>query len=213
MRELKPLSISDKYLFDSFLCVENHSLSAYSFSNLYIWKDLFDINFLLSGKTLYVFFTDTSGMFLQLPPLGSKPDAPELNDIWEMMLETNAAKDSPYATRIANIEEQDIPFYRDLGFKCAPMSSDYVSLRESLSSLSGNKFKAKRALVNHFEKNNTYEYSAFRPEHKDECLALYDFWMREKNDQKHSKIFFGMMQDNFIALNRLLENATDLGSI
>jgi len=210
MNSLKKITLDDKAIFDKFLRSGHHLLSAYSFQNIFIWKDLFDIYWMIIDDALCIFFEDPNGFFMHLPPLGTTPTAEMLGKIFDLLQDRNASKDSPLASRIANIEEADIPAFSDLGYKCVAVSSDYISFRESLASLEGNHFKAKRACFNHFIKNNKFEYADLKQEHGADCLALYNYWMTEKRKKKRSKVFFDMMQDNFIALNVLFENFQQL---
>jgi hypothetical protein len=61
---------------------------------------------------------------------------------------------------------------------------DYVYSRESLSTLKGKKLHGKRNHINKFlSKYPDYEYKRLTPEMVEDCIALYDKWIMEKDEE------------------------------
>jgi len=204
------LAIKDKKLFDKFFRLDEHELSVYAFENICIWQGLFDIEWLVIDDCLCVFFKDKFGCFLNLPPLGRKVSPEVIEKAFEILDSLNKNKSM---SRIENIEAGDLPFYRKLSYKCRDKFPDYLCLRESLAGLRGNKFKTKRACFNYFVKHHKFEYAPFSLKNKDDCLGLYDCWMKERGSKNNDHIYLGMLKDNRACLENLLDNYPKLDSI
>ena len=145
--QVKRLTLKDKLIFEKYLSLEKHYLSAYAFSNIFIWGCMYDIFWAVIKSNLCVFFKDRVGCFLYLPPLGSRFEAGALNSSFEIMDKFN---NNPIISRIENVEEDAEVRYKDLGYKAVLAGCDYLCRRQSLASLKGSPFKKKRASVNHF---------------------------------------------------------------
>lgn len=201
------LILKDKDLFDRFLRLATHELSVFAFENIYIWKYFFDIYWAIIRDNLCIFFKDKMGCFLYLPPLASSKDPGVIREVFRIMDKSNHHKD---ISRIENVEEKDLPFYRDLGYECIYKSADYVCKRTDLVQLKGNKFKSKRACFNYFLKHHQFEYLPFSLRHRDDCLKLYDLWMRERKSNIKDTVYQGMLGDSRICLKILLDSYQDL---
>jgi len=206
--KLKELILKDKSLFQGFLNSSRHQLAVYAFENIYIWKALFKIHWALIDQNLCVFLRDKTGCFLYLPPLGKGRSLRAIGASFRIMDSFNANKS---ISRIENIEEGDLRFYRKLGFKLIDKSCDYLCSRTDLVELRGNKFKSKRASYNYFIKHYPFEYLDFTPKYRRDCLDLYDFWARQKQETSQDKLYQGMIQDSRDCLELLLKDYCSLG--
>ena len=79
--KLHKLTLKNKKLFNKFLNLSEHELSVYSFENIYIWKGIFDIEWILIEDDLCIFFKDKIGCFLYLCPLGEDKNPKVLEKI------------------------------------------------------------------------------------------------------------------------------------
>jgi len=201
--KLKSISLKDKAIFDKYLKFFRHELAVYSFGDIFIWKDLFDISWALIDGNLCVFFKDSFGTFLYLPPLGKKFSPEAVLSSYDIAAGQNR---NPEVTRIENIEEKDAPSYRKLGFKCSLKSHDYLCLRRDLVNLSGNKLKSQRWARNYFLNHYAFEFSALLPKDKQECLSLYDSWMSLRKAGNSEHVYQGLMEDSRKALQAALED-------
>jgi hypothetical protein len=113
-------------------------------------------------------------------------------------------------SRIENIEEADISFYKGLGYACQNKSYDYLCLRSDLTELRGNKFKSKRACFNYFIKHYKFQYLPLSLKYRDGCLGLYDSWAKERKTKNDDRIYQGMMEDSRKSLKNALDNYADL---
>jgi len=175
--KLKELTLQDKILFQKFLSLSRHELAVYAFENIYIWKALFKIYWVIIDQNLCLFFRDKTGCFLYLPPLGGNTSPLAIQESFRTMDSFNANKS---ISRIENIEERDLKFYYKLGLRVVYKSCDYLCNRRDLAELQGNKFKSKRASHNYFIKHYTLEYLDFTPQCRRDCLELYDLWARQR---------------------------------
>jgi hypothetical protein len=205
---LSKLTLKDKAKFDKYLRLRYHALSVYSFANIYIWRDLFEIRWFIIEESLCVIFKDKIGSFLYLAPL-AKDNKPEV--IFYIFKLLERLNKNPELAHLENIEEEDLGFYRELGFECTLKSQDYILSREELSGLRGNKYKSKRAGYNYFTKNFDFLYQDLDFNDRQECLALYSLWAQERKVGNNDPIYQGMLEDSRIALKEALGNYTKLG--
>jgi len=206
--KLNYIAIKDKILFNKYFSLSEHFLSVYSFQNIFIWKKLYDIFWLNIKGNLCVFFQDKIGCFLYLPPLGNKISPEAVSEAFKLMDSLNS---NPAVSRIENIEEKDLPFFKSLGYECRFKSNDYVCLADDLASFKGDKFKSKRSSYNYFIKHyGGFKYLQFILKYKDDCLGLFDLWQRQRCDKINDPVYQGMINDSRICLNLLFDYYRDL---
>lgn len=206
--KLNRLALKDRNLFEKFVPESGHGHCAYSFAMLYIFKDLFEIFWAVIDGSLCVFFKDSIGCFLFLPPLCDAMDGNIIKKAFAVMDEYNV---NPEVSRIENVREQDCRLYRDFGYDCVFKSHDFLCETNSLIGLRGNKFKSKRAAYNYFISHYDCEYLPFSGSYTDECLCLYAQWMQARLLKNNHAVYKGMMQDSFSCLKVLFDNYLFLG--
>jgi len=113
--KLKSLTLKDKDLFSRYLKYSRHELAVFAFADIFIWKSLFNISWVVIDGNLFIFFKDNFGTFLYLPPLGNKLSVKAVLQAYDIAGGKNKNQE---VTRIENIEEADLEFYRKLGFTC-----------------------------------------------------------------------------------------------
>lgn len=90
---------------------------------------------------------------------------------------------------------------------------DYVYSRESLATLKGKKLHGKRNHINKFlSKYPAYEYKKLDASMIADCIALYDQWIREK-DEEAAKSLQDEKQSVLLALNHMEELELTGGTI
>lgn len=209
--ELKPLSLEDKSIFDSFLGNAPRGLSTYAFPAIYGWKRLFDIQWAIEAGALCVFFTDPTGCFLYLPPLtpaGAVADEPVITACFRVM---DGANKHRRVSRIENVEAGDREALSAPGYTAVFKSCDYVYSRKSLVALRGDQFKAKRSVINHFIKNNRFRCLAYEACHRDRCIRIYKEWMAQRSAHNPETVYRGMLSDSLSCLETVLEDFAPLG--
>ncbi|MBU1998510.1 MAG: phosphatidylglycerol lysyltransferase domain-containing protein [Candidatus Omnitrophota bacterium] len=199
--KLNPLAPKDKAVFKKYLNFSEHELSAYSFDNIYVWKDLFAISWVVFENALCVFFKDKFGFFLYLPPLTEKFSDGLAEEVFEILDRLNSKSG---LTRIENVEARSLEFYRGLGYDCVEKFPEYLYRRNDLVDLRGNSFKSKRSEFNYFIKNHSFKYLPFKSIYQSQCLQLYNRWMKNRIEQNRDNIYQGLLQDSRICLKTIL---------
>ncbi|MCX5702782.1 MAG: phosphatidylglycerol lysyltransferase domain-containing protein [Candidatus Omnitrophica bacterium] len=201
--KLKILSLQDKGIFNKFLGLNRHELSVYAFENIYIWKGLFDIYWSVIADNLCIFFKDKIGCFLYTSPLSLTKNLQAIRKSFEIMDGFNKNRD---ISRIENIEETDLPFYESLGYCIRSKSYDYLCKRADLVGLAGDNFKSKRACCNYFTKHYEFRLLPFSPKYRNECLKLYNSWVKEREAKNQDRFYQGMLEDSRVSFKNALDN-------
>lgn len=145
-------------------------------------------------------------MFMILPPLG-EIEKETIFEAFQIMDRENVNKS---ISRIENVEEKDLNFYKDSGFKFKLKDREYICLREDLVSLRGDRFKSKRNSYNYFLRNYKFQYLPYNEDLKDDCIDLYKKWKEERKKKYSHPIYQKMCDDNLSCLKVALENYQDL---
>lgn len=200
---MKEISIDDRPLFLEYLSAREHRLSAFTFENIYLWKDIFSINWTLVDQCLCVFFCDKIGSFMYLPPLGGNVRPEVIEEAFNIM---DSVNHNNQVSRVENIEEGELDLYRGFKLRCRKKYPEYVCRRAQQAGLTGNGFKHKRAACNYFVKNFAYDYLPFSLKDKSDCLKLYARWSKSRQDMNKDPVYCGLMQDSHSCLKALLDN-------
>lgn len=201
--KLNKLGLKDRPVFEKYLNLKKHELSVYAFENIYIWLSHFDIEWALSEDSLCIFFKDKRNSFLYLPPLGRSVKPETVQGCFEIMDNFNKNQE---ASRIENIEDIEVEFYRGLGFDLRRKSQDYLCLREDIAGLKGNKFKSQRASFNYFSKNNRFELIPLSPDNFNGCIELYKEWSRQRQEVYKDNFYKFMLEDSQKTLDFSFKN-------
>lgn len=207
---MKPnkLTLKDHKLFSKYLALEPHELAAYSFANIYIWRSLYDIGWMVIENSLCVFFRDRIGCFMYLGPLAKEKRPQVIKQSFAIMDNINKNKD---ICRIENIEQGDLEYYRALGYLCHEKYPDYLCLKNDLALLRGNKFKSQRASCNYFIKHYNFDWAKLKLTDKDSCLSLFNSWAASRKAQSSDDLYRGMLEDNRKVIQEAIVNYKPLG--
>lgn len=207
---MKNLEVEDKEVFKRYLEIKEHRLSAFSFANIFIWKDLFKISWQIIDDCLCVFMQDTVGCFMYLPALGKNVSGETINKCFSIMDSLNSNKKF---SRIENVEEDELDLYKSLGLREKFKTNEYLYKKDDLVSLSGNKYKSKRSSVNYFIKNYKFRYLEYGPKFKNECMELFKDWVKERKKINSDYIYQGMLDSNYSTNLLAMEYYEELGLI
>ena len=200
------IELKDKDIFEDYLKKESHSLSYFSFTNIFVWKDIFEIFYLEIENSLCIFFKDRIGLFMILPPLGNiKKEV--IFEVFKIMDRENENKS---VTRIENVEAKDLDFYVDLGLKFKLRDREYICKRRDSVSWKGDRFKSKRNSYNYFLRNYNFQYLSYDKELKDDCIELYKRWSKERKNKFSDPVYQKMLDDHLSCLKVALEDDEDL---
>lgn len=206
--KLNKLFLKDRKVFDRHLAFSTHELAAYAFANIYIWKALYDIEWVVIAGSLCIFFRDQLGCFMYLAPLAKQPQPEVLRQAFMIMDKLNKNKD---ICRIENIPQKDLAYYHSLGYRCIEKYPDYLCLRNDLAFFKGNKFKSQRAAYNYFIKHNNFDASVLKLADQPDCLNLFSFWIKERKAKCKDAVYCGMLEDNRQVIQEAFANYKLLG--
>lgn len=206
---MKPhtLTIRDKSLWERALSVRPHALSGYSFTNIFIWRRLFDIEWRVIRERLCLFFRNKAGCFMPVPPSGD-PDAEVFEACFEAMEETNR---NPAVSRIENVEALDAKFFHTIGWRTYEKSREYLVSTSATAGLRGDAFKHQRHLRNFFVKNFDGSLRDYTRADRKGVEALYAGWSSERKARHRDPVYQAMLEDSFGALRELLKSSEELG--
>ena len=205
--KLNTLTLKDKPLIEGYLLKSKTSLSAYHFADIFIWKDLFQIFWVIIEDELSVFYQDKIGMFMMLPPLGKfKPVV--VKKCFEIM---NGYNQNSAVSRIENIAREDTAKYSRLGLSSKLKDTEYLCLRKDLIELAGGGFKSKRSSCNYFVKNYRFDFLEYKDSYYRDCLKLYQSWSRQRKDKREDVIYQQMLEDSFLSFKTALRYYKKLG--
>ena len=201
--KLNKLCLKDKKIFNQYLALSTHELAAYAFANIYVWKALYDIRWVLIKDSLCVFFCDPLGCFMYLAPLSKKLMPEIIPQVFEVMDKFNKNKD---ISRIENIATGDLAYYCSLGYRGVEKYPDYLCLQSDIAFYKGNRFKSQRAACNHFIKHCDFKVELIKPAHHSGCLNLFNAWIQQRKDQCSETVYCGMLDDNRKVIKYALAN-------
>lgn len=209
--ELKKLTLQDKGLFQRFLA-DKHCLSTYHFANIFIWKALFKISWVILKEKLCIFFQDRWGCFMYLPPLGKEQVEPSVLETCFKLMDRYNVK-NPHISRIENVEEKELAHFKKLGYTYYSKPGDYLYCRDALVNLKGNPYKSQRWGYNYFIRNYQYTYQPFIPQDKSSALRLYRRWQEARKEKFKEPLYQKMLADNFTVQKVAAENFKTLDLI
>lgn len=204
----KKITRADKKTVGSYLRHMPHQLSVYSFAQIAIWKNLYAIEWAHIEGALCIFFKDKLGSFMNCEPLGKDISAGAVAAAFRVMDSCN--KNKAYS-RIENVEEARVEFYRSLGYEAIAKGGDYVYERARLAGLRGDSYKSKRASCNFFERTYDGRYIAYTSRYRQACLDLYDSWARGRMETTGDRVYAGMLRDSRACLEAALYKPSELG--
>ncbi len=200
--------LSKKSLFDQYVRQQKNSLSAYSFVNVFLWKDFFTFKFEIIESNLCVFAQNEIGCFLYLPPLGNRTSPKAIEKCFALMQEINGGSG---VSRIENVDKAQLPFFWTDQYSVYLKSQDYCYYRQNLTELKGNGLKDKRNLYNAFIKNHKYRFLPYKSEMEKACLDLYEAWAQDRRQSNAEEVFVQMLEDNRRVHTAALKYHTELG--
>ena len=204
---LHTLTPKDKEVFETFLHLERHELSVYSFDAIFTWKGIGEIYWRVIAGSLCVFFQDAAGCFLCFPPLGKGGNREAVAESFRTMDRKNKNKS---VSRVENIESHAVHWFKDAGYVCREKFGEYICRREDLVYLRGEGFKHKGSAYNYFVRNYDFTMRQFAAEDAEVCAKLYKLWKHARREVYHDSVYQGMQEDSQHCLEMLLRHYKQL---
>lgn len=200
--ELLPFTQKDNVFVKRYLKKKPHSLSNYALESILIWRPHFDVLWKVINKKLCLFYKNGVGCFMCVPPLVG-PDTRTVAACFEIMEGLNHNRE---ISRIENIEENDLSFFRKNNFRIFEKAKEYIVSSRPMAELKGEKFKHKRNRVNFFKKNYSFCARDYTEKDRLKVLDLYGRWMQERKSKNNDVLYRAMLEDSFKVLAEELKN-------
>lgn len=168
--EWREIALTDKPVFDAAFAARPPELSAYTFTNMYAWREARVLRLSdLDGRLLV--WREADGRITSFEPIGDDPAGAIAGAIDSGIEFTRAHADT--ADRLRDLPGLRIESDRD--------NSDYLYLASDLIELPGRDFDAKRNFVHRFKSERDYEYVVMTQETADQCREFADIWCEERS--------------------------------
>ena len=180
MENFKDLAISDKDLFNNFLKDYTNKSYEYSFTALYLWRDLCNTKYSIIDNCLIIKKETNDGPFFMMPLGYDKSKLEELI----LKLKSLSTDDNIYL--LGDIEDSfisDLKNYTNLPFKIIENRNtfEYVYLTNDLLNLEGKKYHQKKNHYNSFINSYKYTITSIDSEEKIiDCLDLLSKWHKKR---------------------------------
>ena len=205
--------ISTDYLLDNKTIFEHYArktknvLATNTFANIFAWRDFFEFEFKVINDSLCVFAHHVLGTFLYLPPLGEKVTRDTVDKCFGYMHDYNEGKN---ISRVENIDVYQLKNFYAEHYRPYLKGHEYCYFRNDIAQLEGHDFKSKRSDVNHFIKNNTFEYLPYDASMLNDRLALYDLWAINTRLHNSDDICLTMLDENYSVQQNVIVSAEEL---
>jgi len=191
----KELDISDKELFDNYFHKFPPTISEYSFTNLYVWKNSRKISYSIFNDELIILAeTKKEKYFMQ--PFGCKDIKQTIEELIEYGIKQNITEQVKRIDEetYSKLDKTKLNIHEDRD------SFDYVYLTDDLALLKGRKYSNKRAFVKKFCGEYYHKYWDYSDKCMSPCLELTEKWI-DALETKDESVY-----NEYDAIKTFLEN-------
>jgi Fe-S-cluster containining protein len=157
------------------------SLAAYSPVYHYMWNGVLAYWWMELEGAFCLFAQSPDGWFMPLPPIGAGSIDEPLREAIGLLRRWN--RDSP-VSRVENVPSRLVPEFERLGYRLTSKEPDYLYCATDLEALAGDRYRSQRALCNRFEREQSFEVSAYQVGDRQDCRALLANWSRQKQAER-----------------------------
>ena len=188
MLDLKRITIKDRKPFLDLLKQTEFENSEFSFANIFIWQDSFDIKLCIQEDVIYISSTiPETGRYVHFQPICT--DKTNIDTVYHNIKEDIKRHGEKFC--IASVNESCVQIARvsfpEVRIEEIPDMFDYVYLTEDLSELEGKKYHKKRTHVNKFERENSYTYVKIDDSNKSDCMKITDMWIESMGEDPYKE--------------------------
>lgn len=184
------------------------SLCGQAFAPIYVWSDVFDLRWKVSGGRVLLLATGDGDCFLIAPPLGTGEVAGAADEALSLMRALDPRAPSP---RIQETDDGDARALAKAGWRIRDTQVQYVYSRAELADLRGSRYEKKRQLCNRFERERVWRWRAFECDDLSPAMALYRQWMAGRAAAHPEELYAAQAEASFRSLYRTLRDAEILG--
>ena len=206
--KFKSIEKADKPIFDKFYSARYYENAHFNFTNLYMWREPFNIQWTLDDDVIYM-ISEWHGKVAALQPLGAED---KMQGAIAKIIEWFKARDKDKKVVIGGVENtfaKELEKFPDAKFYIKPDRGnfDYVYLADDLINLAGRKYHSKKNHLNSFQKN--YPMANYLPITRDiipKCRDELNDWYENKSPELPDDPFLALER---AAINEVLDNFCD----
>ncbi len=190
----KALELSDYADLQSFFKDMAFQACDFTFANLYIWKDLFPVEFSIYNNLLIFrgFYEDKAPVYLY--PFGADTPEAVLKNTIDALFEDAHAFGAPLTLR--GFSDKEAPLFEKFFpgrfvLSSSPDQWDYLYRKDDLLFLAGSRYHSKRNYIARFKKNcPDFFFAPITRENITDCRQVADKWYayREKEGVPHASL-------------------------
>ncbi len=185
--------------------------SFHAFAPIYVWSDIFDLHYKISGERLLVFAEEDGDCFLICPPLGTGDLLRPAEEALAVMRQLAPRGASP---RIQDADDDSARQLAESGWRIRETHVEYLYPRAQLADLRGNRYEKKRQLCNRFEHDaKDRRWRALESDDLPQAMALYSRWLKERTAAHPDAVYAAQAEASWRALYRALRDAEPLGLV
>ena len=175
---LQKLNCTDKATFDKFFSSRYCENAEYTFTNLFMWREMCDIRWAVEDEVLYIFSMDEK-IFSSWQPIGAQEKMQDaITKILRLADEIKGDKEFKFVV-VEKSFADELEKYPHAKFNVTAERDnfDYVYLAQDLINLSGRKFHGKKNHLNAFKKE--YPDAKYLPITEDiipQCREELNIW-------------------------------------
>lgn len=209
--DLQPLTLDNKSIFDSYIGLNRHKLSNYSFASIYVWRNHFEYFWTLMEDHFCIFAKHAEDYFIPILPIGEPFSLNVAILALQHCLETNRNRQ---IARIENVPKKWQEVFQEKGYHCVQHGTEYIYRTDELVRLNGNRYKSKRNAYNSFkERHSSTRLTPYQNSDLEECLALYSCWQNSRSENSEDDVFLAMLEDSESAHRIGVTYSEELGLI
>lgn len=195
MLEFRKVELSDRTEFERFLNMTEKRSMEYSFSTMFLWQDLYGMEFCIHDNTLLLRIGEEEKFYLF--PIGDNVDKALDMIACEKSGFYGLTRDQADYIAAKFPEKYEISLNRDMG--------DYVYKSEALANLAGKKLSSKRNHINRFIATYPdWKYEPITRENLDEVRQMHQVWCslaKDKKGLKEEEVMVKKAFDHFFLLD------------
>jgi hypothetical protein len=176
-----------------------------SIPSLMMWQDEFAYALTQKDNHFFIIALYGSYVYLPVPPIPFTIES--LQAAFDYMKMVNGS--GPGISRIEGLTEKQKKQAQTWGYGSRPTLSEYIYDRQLLAGLHGDPYRAKRAEINHFLKENSVILRPFRAKDLNACGNLYELWKTQRLPAFQGEIGAKMIQASQKAHFRALHQGED----
>jgi len=171
----KPLGIEDRALIAGRLQAYEPETSELTFTNLFIWRRYYGLEWSLSGDMLLLACNPENKTPFCLPPIGPGPRRETVGELLSWLREARQAPD-PFISRADGKLVRELSGNPEFSIEPEREHFDYRYRSADLIGLAGRKYHGKKNHLNKFRATCRFSYEPMTREHVPACLKFQDAW-------------------------------------